>query len=197
MRVGARFCDACGAPVEEMVPATSMPPPRREGAPLPDHLAEKVRLAGSLEGERKQVTVLFADVAGSMDLAEHVDPEVWRGLVDRFFTLVCEAVHLFDGTVNKFTGDGAMVFFGAPVAHEDHARRACYAALQLRDVPAEYGRELRRDHGLGFSVRLGLNSGEVVVGTVGRTCRWITRRSGIRSAWRRGWRRWPSRESRT
>jgi class 3 adenylate cyclase/tetratricopeptide (TPR) repeat protein len=166
---GARFCDACGAAVGETpAAAISAAPPDRADLGLPEHLAEKVRRAGgALEGERKQVTVLFADVQGSMKLAEGVDAELWRTLMDRFFALVCEAVHRYEGTVNKFTGDGAMAFFGAPIAHEDHARRACYAALALRDALAEYGRELRRDHGLGFSVRVGLNSGEVVVGAVG------------------------------
>jgi class 3 adenylate cyclase/tetratricopeptide (TPR) repeat protein len=165
LRAEARFCDACGAAVAGE-PTPPVPPPA--GAGLPEHLAEKVRMAGgSLEGERKQVTVLFADVQGSMELAESVDGEVWRAVVDRFFGIVCEAVHRYEGTVNKFTGDGAMAFFGAPLAHEDHARRACYAALRLRDALAEYGREVRREHGLGFSVRLGLNSGEVVVGAVG------------------------------
>ena len=164
---GARFCDACGVPVDGAA-ETAPPPPERADLGLPEHLAERVRVAGgALAGERKQVTVLFADVQGSMKLAASVDAELWRAIVDRFFALVCEAVHHFEGTVNKFTGDGAMAFFGAPIAHEDHARRACYAALRLRDALAEYGRELRREHGLGFSVRLGLNSGEVVVGAVG------------------------------
>jgi class 3 adenylate cyclase/DNA-binding SARP family transcriptional activator/tetratricopeptide (TPR) repeat protein len=135
---------------------------------LPDGLAEKARLArDSLDGERKQVTVLFADVQGSLELAESVDAELWRALVNRFFAIVGDAVHSYEGTVNRFTGDGAMALFGAPIGHEDHARRACYAALRLRDALADYEREVRRDHGLAFPVRLGLNSGEVVVGAVG------------------------------
>jgi class 3 adenylate cyclase/tetratricopeptide (TPR) repeat protein len=134
---------------------------------VPDRLAQKVRLAGALEGERKQVTVLFVDVEGSMELAASVDAEVWRALVGGFYAIVCDAVHRYEGTVNRFTGDGVMAFFGAPLAHEDHARRACYAALRLRDALAEYGREVERDHGLAFGVRLGLDSGEVVVGSVG------------------------------
>ena len=87
--------------------------------------------------------------------------------MDRFYALVGRCVHRFEGTLNKFTGDGAMALFGAPIAHEDHARRACYAALHLRDELEEYAREARRDHGLAFSVRMGLNSGEVVVGHIG------------------------------
>jgi class 3 adenylate cyclase/DNA-binding SARP family transcriptional activator len=169
------------------VPVTEDPPPESAEVPepdretpvapaalgsakvmIPDRLAEKMRLAGgSLGGERKQVTVLFADVQGSLELAERVDAELWRALLNGFFAIVCKAVHRFEGTVNRFTGDGAMALFGAPIAHEDHARRSCYAALQLRDALADYGREVRTEHGLDFEVRLGLNSGEVVVGTVG------------------------------
>jgi class 3 adenylate cyclase len=111
--------------------------------------------------------VLFADVTGSMALAESVDPEAWQRIMDRFFALLCDGVHRFERTVNKFTGDGIMALFGAPIAHEDHARRGCYAALHLRDELAGYAAELRRDRGLNFSVRMGLNSGEVVVDTIG------------------------------
>jgi class 3 adenylate cyclase/tetratricopeptide (TPR) repeat protein len=134
----------------------------------PDHLAEKIRARrGALEGERKQVTVLFADVMGSMELAEGMDPEQWRRIMDRFFGLLCAGVHRFEGTVDKFTGDGIMALFGAPIAHEDHARRACYAALHLQREIATYAAELRRTEGLNFSVRMGINSGEVVVGAIG------------------------------
>jgi class 3 adenylate cyclase len=119
------------------------------------------------EGERKQVTVLFADVKGSMDMAEGQDPEQWRRIMQRFFSLLADGVHRFDGTVDKFTGDGIMAVFGAPIAHEDHARRACYAALQVLDDVSEYAAELRRKHGLNFSTRIGINSGEVVAGAIG------------------------------
>ncbi len=119
------------------------------------------------EGERKQVTVLFADVKGSMDMAEGQDPEQWRKIMQRFFSILADGVHRLDGTVDKFTGDGIMAVFGAPVAHEDHARRACYAALQMLDEVAEYAGELRRRHGLNFSTRIGINSGEVVAGAIG------------------------------
>jgi class 3 adenylate cyclase len=111
--------------------------------------------------------VLFADVRGSMTLAESVDPEAWQRIMDRFFALLCDGVHRLEGTVNKFTGDGIMALFGAPIAHEDHARRACYSALHLRDKLARYAADLRRERGLNFSVRMGVNSGEVVVGTIG------------------------------
>jgi class 3 adenylate cyclase/tetratricopeptide (TPR) repeat protein len=121
----------------------------------------------SLDAERKQVTVLFADVMGSMDLAEQHDPEAWRKIMQRFFSILADAVTEFEGTVDKFTGDGIMAVFGAPVAHEDHARRACYAALRMLDDVSGYAAELRREEGLNFSVRIGVNSGEVVAGAIG------------------------------
>jgi class 3 adenylate cyclase/tetratricopeptide (TPR) repeat protein len=119
------------------------------------------------DGERKQVTVLFADVQGSMDLAEQHDAEQWRRIMQRFFSILADDVHRFEGTVDKFTGDGIMAVFGAPIAHEDHARRACYAALRMLDDIAEYAAELRRSEGLSFSTRIGINSGEVVAGAIG------------------------------
>jgi len=122
---------------------------------------------GKDDGERKQVTVLFADVSGSMDLAEGQDPEEWRKIMQRFFAILAAAVERFEGTVDKFTGDGIMAVFGAPIAHEDHARRACYAALQMLDDVSEYAAELRRGLGLNFSTRIGINSGEVVAGAIG------------------------------
>jgi class 3 adenylate cyclase/tetratricopeptide (TPR) repeat protein len=119
------------------------------------------------DAERKQVTVLFADVSGSMDLAEQQDPEEWRKIMQRFFSILTEAVERFEGTVDKFTGDGIMAVFGAPIAQEDHGRRACYAALQMLDSVAGYAAELRRGPGLNFSTRIGINSGEVVAGGIG------------------------------
>jgi adenylate cyclase len=119
------------------------------------------------DGERKQVTVLFADVKGSMDLAEGQDPEQWRSIMQGFFSILADEVRRFEGTVDKFTGDGIMAVFGAPVAHEDHARRACFAALRMLDDIAEYAGELRRKHGLNFSARIGINSGEVIAGAIG------------------------------
>jgi predicted ATPase/class 3 adenylate cyclase len=119
------------------------------------------------DGERKQVTVLFADVKGSMDLAEQHDPEEWRRIMQGFFSILADEVRRFEGTVDKFTGDGIMAVFGAPVAHEDHARRACFAALRMLDDIAEYAAGLRRRQGLNFSVRIGVNSGEVVAGAIG------------------------------
>ncbi len=158
---GAQFCNRCGQAL------TAAPVPSPE-AYTPPHLREKI-LAGrqQLEGERKQVTVLFADVRGSMDLQEQVDPEDWRTIMDGFFHVLSDGVHRYEGTVTQFTGDGIMALFGAPIAHEDHAQRACYAALQLQEDVKRYAGRLRRQRGLEFAVRLGLNSGEVVVGGIG------------------------------
>ena len=149
--VGQKFCNGCGTALAGAV---------SEPEPLPAQPAD-------LEGERKQVTVMFADVQGSMELAATVDPETWRAVMDGFYGLLCEEVHRFEGTVDKFTGDGAMAVFGAPVALEDHAARASYAALHIRDRLRDYAGNIRREHGLAFSVRMGLNSGEVVAAAVG------------------------------
>ncbi len=144
------------------------PSPRSPRAYTPKHLADKILQSKSaLEGERKQVTVLFADVKGSMELAEQMDPEAWHGILERFFQILTDGVHRFEGTVNQYTGDGIMALFGAPIAHEDHAQRACYAALHLRDELKRYADELRRTAGVSLSVRIGLNSGEVIVGAIG------------------------------
>ena len=162
LRPTAKFCDECGAKSDSA--ARPAPPPRE----TPKHLADKIRQSkAAVEGERKQVTVLFADVKGSMELAESLDPEAFSRIMSRFFAILTEGVERFEGFVDKFTGDGIMALFGAPIAHEDHAQRACYAALHLRDEIARYATELKREHGLSFSTRMGLNSGEVVVGTIG------------------------------
>ena len=117
--------------------------------------------------EHKQVTVLFVDVVGSMDLEDRMDVEEWRDVMNRFFALLSGGVHRFEGTVDKFTGDGIMAVFGAPSAHEDHAQRACYAALEIQRALASFADELQRDAGVEFATRIGLNSGEVVAGGVG------------------------------
>ncbi len=163
----AKFCVNCGTPMVA-TDSTIQSPPRRVADYTPKHLAEKIRQSESaLEGERKQVTVLFADVKGSMELAEQLDPEQWHQILDHFFQILSEGVHRFEGTVNQYTGDGIMALFGAPIAHEDHAQRACYAALHLRERLRQYADELRIAPGVNFSFRLGLNSGEVVVGRIG------------------------------
>ncbi len=159
-----KFCGACGAPLGE-APAKMERAPRDYTA---KHLAEKIlRSRSALEGERKRVTVLFADVKGSMELAERMDAEEWSTIMSRFFQILSAGVQRFEGFVDKFTGDGIMALFGAPIAHEDHAQRACYAALHLRDEIRHYADALRRSQGIDFSVRIGINSGDVVVGRIG------------------------------
>ena len=171
--VAAKFCAQCGSPVDATPPTPREPPqrepPQREPRVYtPKHLADKILQSKSaLEGERKQVTVLFADIQGSMQLATQLDPEEWHGLLERYFAILTDAVHRFEGTVNQYTGDGIMALFGAPIAHEDHAQRACYAALQARDQLRAFADELRVTQGLNFSFRIGLNSGDVVVGKIG------------------------------
>ena len=160
----AKFCPECAAPLTAKFP-TAAPAP---GASLSKRLTDKILQSKStLEGERKQVTVLFADVKGSMELAEQLDAEEWSRIMQRFFRMLSDGVERFDGFVDKFTGDGIMALFGAPITHEDHAQRACYAALQLREQLRAYADQLRLESGLSFSVRIGLNSGEVVVGSIG------------------------------
>jgi class 3 adenylate cyclase/tetratricopeptide (TPR) repeat protein len=162
----ARFCLECGAAQD------GAPPKRTEkDRPLaytPKHLADKILTQRSaLEGERKQVTVLFADVKSSMELAEQLGAEAWHEVLERFFTLLSDGIHRFEGTVNQYTGDGIMALFGAPIAHEDHAQRACYAALHLRDGLRELAHDVKRRNGVDFATRIGLNSGEVIVGKIG------------------------------
>jgi len=159
---GQPFCDGCGQRL-----GVASPSPKTREPRIPGHLAAKILGArGALEGERKQVTVLFADVVHSMEIAEGVDTEEWHRLLDRFFQILAEAIHRFEGTINQFTGDGVMALFGAPIAHEDHARRACHAALHLMRPLRDYATTLA-DRGLEFAVRMGLNSGEVVLGRIG------------------------------
>jgi class 3 adenylate cyclase/tetratricopeptide (TPR) repeat protein len=152
-------------------PAPSSSPPTQEHAPLtytPSYLAERILTSRSiLEGERKQVTVLFADLKGSTELIRDLDPEQARAILDPALHAMMEAVHRYEGTVNQVLGDGIMALFGAPLAHEDHAVRACYAALAMQDALRRYADEVRRTHGLPVQMRVGLNSGEVVVRAIG------------------------------
>jgi adenylate/guanylate cyclase family protein/double zinc ribbon protein len=196
-REAARFCAACGSALAARCPAcghqpplgaafgdhcstrmagsdpTATPPPLAPHSPpphayTPKHLVEKILTSrGALEGERKQVTVLFADLKGSMELLAGRDPEEARTILDPVLTLMMAAVHRYDGTVNQVMGDGIMALFGAPIAHEDHTERACYAALAMREAIRTYAEEARRAHGITVQMRVGLNSGEVVVRAIG------------------------------
>ncbi len=167
---GFAFCGRCGTRVAEA------PAPPREGAPdltsprayTPKHLAERILTSKAvLEGERKQVTVLFADLKGSMELLADRDPEEARKLLDPVLERMMEAVHRYEGTVNQVMGDGIMALFGAPLAHEDHAMRACYAALDMQAAMRRYAEEIRRSDGISLEIRVGLNSGAVVVRAIG------------------------------
>src|SRR5262245_40195769 len=167
---GSRFCFRCGSAVPRDADGTG--PSTSPQSYIPKHLAEKILTSRSaLEGERKQVTVLFADLKGSMELLVDQDPEEARKVLDAVVERMMEAVHCYEGTVNNVMGDGIMALFGAPVAHEDHAVRACYAALRMQDAVRRYAAELRRAQGIDVQIRVGLNSGEVVVRSIGSDLR--------------------------
>jgi len=190
---GARFCGGCGAALEAICAACQAPNPpgnrfcHQCGGVLvpgpaagqfaspqsytPKHLAEKILTTGSaLKGERKQVTVLFVDVSGFTSLSERLDPEEVHRLMSRAFDLMLAEVHRYEGTVNQFLGDGIMALFGAPIAHEDHARRAVHAALGIARALEAYQAELA-PRGIRFRARQGLNTGLVVVGSIGSDLR--------------------------
>ena len=164
----SRFCNMCGAPVA--APVRPAPGGRfaEPAAYTPKHLADRILSSrGALEGERKQVTVLFADLRGSLELLAERDPEEARALLDPVVELMMDAVHRYEGTVNQVMGDGIMAIFGAPLAHEDHAARACYAALAMQSAARRHAEALRRSSGITVQIRVGLNSGEVVVRAIG------------------------------
>ena len=159
----AKFCPACGAAL------TAAPAPESY---TPKHLAEKIlRSRQGVVGERKQISVLFADLKGSMELLAQRDPEEANSILDPVLKHMMEAVHRYEGTVNQVMGDGIMALFGAPLAHEDHAVRACYAALRIQEAIGQYAADVQRRHGVNVRVRIGLNSGEVVVRSVGSDLR--------------------------
>lgn len=163
----AKFCPECAHPAGQVAP----PKPQRFGPPkvyTPKHLVEKILTSkAALEGERKQVTILFADLKGSLELLADRDPEQARQLLDPVLERMMEAVHRYEGTVNQLMGDGLMAIFGAPLAHEDHGVRACYAALDMQAAIRRYAEEVWHAHGVKVQIRVGLNSGEVVVRAIG------------------------------
>jgi class 3 adenylate cyclase len=169
---GFAFCGKCGASLTGQPPAPTPSSlalqPQTPFTYTPHHLAEKILTSRrTLEGERKQVTVLFADLKGSMELLAERAPEEARQLLDPVLERLMDAVHRFEGTVNQVLGDGIMALFGAPIAHEDHAVRACYAALAMQEAIHRYSAQVRRAHGLEVQIRVGLNAGEVVVRSIG------------------------------
>jgi len=166
----ARFCFQCGKAVgADSAVAIVSPSPETY---TPKHLAEKILNAKSaLEGERKQVTVLFADLKSSLELLVDRELEEAPKLLDPVIERMIDAVHRYEGTVNQILGDGIMALFGAPVAHEDHAVRACYAALRMQELVKKYADEIRRSHGMTVRVRVGINSGEVLVRAIGTDLR--------------------------
>ena len=195
-----KFCGECGAKLTGASPApapvsTTAPPILVSPAPpivappassppsvadrfaspesyTPKHLAEKILTSKSaLEGERKQVTVMFTDVSGFTSMSERLDPEEVHSIMDRAFEVILAAVHGYEGTINQFLGDGVMALFGAPIAHEDHAGRALRAALAVQEGLAPLRADVQRTHGRDFRMRIGINTGPVVVGAIGRDLR--------------------------
>ena len=165
--LASRFCNGCGQPI-----VGGRRPLRPPDGHTPKYLAEKILHSRTvLEGERKQVTVLFADLKGSMELLADRDPEEARTLLDPVLEHMMEAVHRYEGTVNQVMGDGIMALFGAPLAHEEHAARACYAALRMQERVKKYAEDVRRTHGVTIRIRVGVNSGEVVVREIGSDLR--------------------------
>ena len=161
-----KFCGECGQAFTQAVPS-----PVNYNQPqsyTPKHLADKILTSRSaIEGERKLVTVLFADVAGFTAISEKLDAEQVHEVMDGCFRILMDEIHRFEGTINQFTGDGVMAIFGAPIAHEDHAQRTCHAALSIQTAIQPYAEKLNADLGIEFRLRMGINSGPVVVGSIG------------------------------
>jgi len=177
-----KFCSECGQRLAGTAPA---PPPAAAVAPAapparfaspeaytPKHLAEKILTSKSaIEGERKIVTVMFSDVSGFTAMSERLDPEDVHAIMDRAFEVILSAVHTYEGTVNQFLGDGVMALFGAPIAHEDHSQRALSAALAIQNGLKPLAEDVKRTHGIEFRMRMGINTGPVVVGAIGHDLR--------------------------
>ena len=186
---GQKFCGECGARLTAVAPsAAATPTPSAPSTPpgppavsdrfaspagyTPKHLAEKILTSkGALEGERKSVTVMFSDVSGFTAMSERLDPEEVHAIMDRAFEVILNEVHRYEGTINQFLGDGVMALFGAPIAHEDHAHRALCAALAIQRELEPLAADVRRSHAIEFRMRVGINTGLVVVGAIGKDLR--------------------------
>ncbi|MGE8367918.1 adenylate/guanylate cyclase domain-containing protein [Cupriavidus sp.] len=173
----AKFCRGCGSPLDDSPSAAALPvPAAAASAPVhytPPHLAERIRAEqaamearGGTAGERKTITALFADMAGSTALIQDLDPEEARRLIDPVVTLMMDAVHHYEGYVAKFLGDGILALFGAPIAHEDHALRALYAALRMQEAMRRHSDRVRLDQGIPLQIRVGIHTGEVLVRSI-------------------------------
>ena len=161
----ARFCVECGTGLG--APGSVPGPLTSPVAYTPSHLAERILTSrAAIEGERKQVTVLFADLRSSLELLTNQDPEEARRLLDAVVQHMMDAVHYYEGTVNQVLGDGIMALFGAPLGHEDHAVRASYAALRMQEQVRRFAENVWRSEGVSMQIRVGLNSGEVVVRSI-------------------------------
>src|SRR5262245_54219486 len=159
----AKFCSQCGHALASDNERIVSPKDY-----TPQHIADRILTSQvAVEGERKQVTVLFADIRGSMELLANRDAEAAQKLMDPVLERMIEAVHRYEGTVNRVMGDGVMALFGAPMAHEDHAVRACYAGLRMQETVKKYAEEVQKTHGSAVAIRVGLNSGEIVVCAIG------------------------------
>ena len=163
----AAFCSGCGQSLTDAHAPTVASAAADPLSYTPRHLAEKIlRDRGSLVGERRTVTVLFSDVLGFTPLSERIGEEEVYSLMQDCVARMMEAVHRYEGTITQFTGDGVMALFGAPIAHEDSARRAVAAALEMQKSLGEYADEVHKEHSIECSFRVGLNTGPVVVGSI-------------------------------
>ncbi len=164
---GSKFCNECGQSLKTPSKDLSIDYDRPQSY-TPKHLVDKILTSrASIEGERKVVTVMFADVANFTSLSEKLDPEEVHMIMDGCFKILMDEIHKCEGTINQFTGDGVMALFGAPVAHEEHAQRACHAALSIQKEVSAYGEKVNKENGVDFKMRIGLNSGPVIVGAIG------------------------------